>query len=145
MWPDQYIEWAREAHPVLTRLVAYTLEQRYLATNPQLLVDSPEIVRDVIHHAFDMASARRPYSGYFTSSIEFNWWLASIAFSDLRNRLIERPEYAARILALPEQLLQTFGWVVYDGIATSEVARQLSVSSNEVERRASAALRFILE
>lgn len=145
MWPDQYIEWAIQAHPLLTRVVANVLAQRYLAINPRLYVDSPEIVRDVIQHTFNLAAARRVYATYFTSIREFRWWLSSIAFTHLRDRLMDRVEYAEKINSLEPQLMQSFGWVVLDGITSSDVARRFGISVDEVERRVSSAVRFILE
>lgn len=145
MWPDQYIEWAQQTHPLLTRVVANALAQRYLESNPQLNVDTPEIIGDTIRHTFNLASARRIYRQYFTSLKEFRWWLMGIAFTYLRNRLIERPEYTERARSLQPQLLQSFGWVILDGMTISEVARQLGLSAAEVDRRVSAAIQSILE
>ena len=144
MWPDQYIEWARKAHPILTRVIANALAQRHLGSNPWLNLDTPEIVRDIVHHTFDLAS-HRIYRSYFASESQFRWWLSGVAFTRLRNVLIQRPEYAERLQALPPDLLQPFGWVVLDGMVNSEVARQLGLSESEVDRRVSTAQRVVLE
>ena len=144
MWPDQYIEWARTAHPILTRVVANALAQRYLGSNPWLNLDTPEIVREIVHYTFDLAS-HRMYQSYFTSEVQFRWWLSGVAFTRLRSVLIQRPEYAQRLQALPPHLVQPFGWVVLDGMVNSEVARQLGLSVAEVDRRVIAAQRVVLE
>jgi hypothetical protein len=110
-----------------------------------LNVDTPELVRDVLRQSFQLAATHRVHHGYFDSSKQFRWWLASVAFALLRKRLIDRPEYAERITSLQHHLLQSFGWVVSDGLEVSEVARQLDVSMDEVDRRVSSAFRYILE
>jgi hypothetical protein len=143
MWPNQYIEWARQVHPILTRVVANVLAQPYLGSNPRLNVDTPEIVRDIVHYSFDLAS-RRSYRLYFGTEAQFRWWITGIACTRLRNVLLERPEYNERIHALPPHLLQPFGWVVLDAMANSEVARQLGLSVAEVEKRVLAAQRAVL-
>jgi hypothetical protein len=145
MWPDDYIEWARQAHSVITRMIENALAQKYLARNPRLNVDTPEIVREIIRYTFDMATSRRVHGGYFDGVTQFQWWLASVAFKHLRDQLIERPEYAERVQSLNSELLQPFGWVILDRIEISEAARQLGLSPAEVERRVSVAFRHILE
>lgn len=144
MWPEQYIEWAGKLKPLLTRVVANALAQHHFARNPSLNVDTPEIVREVVGHAFDLAR-RRAYRSYFASESEFLWWLQGIAFTQLVRVLVERDDYTSRLHGFPSRLLQSFGWVVLDGIESAQVASRFGVPVTDIDRWVSEARNALFE
>jgi len=95
MWPDDYIEWAKNLKPTLVKLVTDSLEHQ--AGNGVLREAVDELTKKAVRRAFDRAGQLCRYPGLFADRPMFREWLIGIANREALARFVSHELVLTRL------------------------------------------------
>jgi DNA-directed RNA polymerase specialized sigma24 family protein len=127
MWPDDYIDWARRAKPILIRQVRSQLQVR-LSHNARLLGEVGELADQTTREAFDLAYGHYRHAGYFAGETEFRVWLTVMALREVLRQLLRHEEVEPWLNRLPPAQRRLLGMVYLDRLPAGDVASLLRAS-----------------
>jgi DNA-directed RNA polymerase specialized sigma24 family protein len=143
-WPDSYIDWARNAKPVLAQQVATSL-RNLLLPNSLPADETKELAEQAALEAFNLAYGHQRDPGYFQDENQFKLWLGTVAFREALRLLLRHDRVEPQLHALPGDQCQLLGMVYLDRLFYGDVAPILRIRPDEVRQQQQNALNALFQ